>query len=71
MKQSLERILAGENPGTVVQRDYDAWYAQLSGPSVAAGIMNSLEAASVNHDIEPFAEFVGSLLKKDPRGHDP
>lgn len=33
--------------------------------------MSSLEAASVNHDIEPFAEFVGSLLKKDTRGHDP
>ncbi len=168
VKKSLETILAGENPGIVVRRDYDAWYAELFGPSVSAGIlkpadlagfrngavyirrsmhvppsheavrelmpeffellkaetepavrpvlghfvfvyvhpymdgngrmgrflmntmmaaggypwtiiplarraayMHSLEAASVNHDIKPFAEFLGSLLITPTRTHNP
>jgi hypothetical protein len=39
VKRSLESILGGENPGLVVRRDYDAWYAELFGPSVTAGIL--------------------------------
>ncbi len=45
VKQSLEPILAGENPGVVVRRDYDAWYAELFGPSVAAGILRPADLA--------------------------
>jgi hypothetical protein len=45
VKTSLERILAGENPGAVVRRDYDAWYAELFGPSVTAGILNAADLA--------------------------
>jgi hypothetical protein len=45
VRTSLERILAGENPGAVVRRDYDAWYAELFGPSVTAGILNAADLA--------------------------
>jgi hypothetical protein len=45
VKTSLEPILAGENPGVVVRRDYDAWYAELFGPSVTAGILNAADLA--------------------------
>jgi Fic/DOC family len=45
VKQSLESILTGENPGIVVRRDYDAWYAQLFGPSVSAGILKAADLA--------------------------
>jgi hypothetical protein len=45
VKKSLEPILAGENPGVVVRRDYDAWYAELFGPSVAAGILQPADLA--------------------------
>jgi Fic family protein len=31
--------------------------------------MASLESASVKHDINPFAEFLGSLVKTLARGH--
>ena len=45
VKKSLEPILAGENPGVVVRRDYDAWYAELFGPSVTAGIAKPADLA--------------------------
>jgi Fic/DOC family len=45
VKKSLEPILAGENPGAVVRRDYDAWYAELFGPSVSAGILEPADLA--------------------------
>ncbi|MGH8132023.1 MAG: Fic family protein [Steroidobacteraceae bacterium] len=45
VKRSLEPILAGENPGAVVRRDYDAWYSELFGPSVTAGIVNPADLA--------------------------
>jgi hypothetical protein len=45
VKKSLEPILSGENPGSVVSRDYDEWYAQLFGPSVTAGIIKPADLA--------------------------
>jgi len=45
VKESLKPILAGENPGVVVRRDYDAWYAELFGPSVSAGILKPADLA--------------------------
>jgi hypothetical protein len=44
-KKSLEPILAGENPGVIVRHDYDAWYAELFGPSVSAGILKPADLA--------------------------
>lgn len=45
VKQSIESILKGESPGAVVRRDYDAWYTELSGPSVTAGILTPADLA--------------------------
>ncbi|MBS0416505.1 MAG: Fic family protein [Proteobacteria bacterium] len=45
VKKSLEPILAGKNPGVVVRHDYDAWYAELFGPSVTAGILKPADLA--------------------------
>ena len=45
VKRSLESILTGENPGVVVRRDHDVWYAELSGPSVTAGILQPSDLA--------------------------
>ncbi len=45
VKKSLDPILAGENPGVVVRRDYDAWYAELFGPSISAGILKPASLA--------------------------
>ena len=39
VKQSIEKILDGANPGETVRRDHANWYRELWAPSVAAGIL--------------------------------
>ena len=45
VRQSLEKILAGENPGAVVDEDHSKWYGELFGPSVTAGIISAVDLA--------------------------
>lgn len=45
VKQSLESILDGKNPGLVVQQDHGAWYRELFAPSVTAGILRPSDLA--------------------------
>lgn len=45
VKASIARIFSGENAGKVVQRDHHAWYAELFGPAVAAGILQRHQLA--------------------------
>jgi hypothetical protein len=39
VKQSLVKILSGDNPGDVVDRDHVTWYREMFGPSVEAGLI--------------------------------
>jgi len=39
VKQSIEKILDGANPGETVRRDHANWYRELWAPSVTAGIV--------------------------------
>ena len=39
VKQSVEKVLTGQNPGAVAAKDHSAWYRELFGPSVTAGIV--------------------------------
>jgi hypothetical protein len=45
VQESLEKILAGENQGTVVDEDHSKWYGELFGPSVTAGIISAVDLA--------------------------
>jgi len=45
LKQSLERILDGKNPGLVVQHDHGAWYRELFAPGITAGILRPSDLA--------------------------
>lgn len=45
VQESLEKILGGENPGTVVDEDHSKWYGELFGPSVVAGIISAVDLA--------------------------
>lgn len=45
VQESLEKILGGENPGTVVDEDHSKWYGELFGPSVTAGIIGAVDLA--------------------------
>jgi hypothetical protein len=45
VKVSLDRVLRGENPGSVARDDHAGWYRQLLGPSVTAGIIRAVDLA--------------------------
>jgi len=39
VRKSVTRVLGGENPGKVTDDDHAAWYRQMFGPSVEAGLV--------------------------------
>lgn len=45
VKESLARVLRGENPGTVADEDHATWYRELFAPSVSAGILRPVDLA--------------------------
>jgi len=45
VKQSIEKVLTGQNPGAVADKDHSAWYRELLGPSVTAGIVKPADLA--------------------------
>lgn len=52
VEKSIERILAGENAGEVVDAEHGDWYRELFGPSVSAGILKPSDLAGYrNHQV--------------------
>lgn len=45
VKESIEKILQGENPGIIAQNDHGTWYRELFSPSVTAGILRPSDLA--------------------------
>lgn len=45
VRDSVTKVLKGENPGTVANEDLRAWYRELFGPSITAGILKSADLA--------------------------
>ena len=45
VKQSIRKVLAGENPGKVADQYHGAWYRELFAPSVNAGIIEPAHLA--------------------------
>lgn len=45
VKESLVKVLSGDNSGDVVDAAHGDWYRQLFGPSVAAGIVDAVDLA--------------------------
>jgi len=45
VKQSVDRVLSKENAGKVAQADHGAWYRELFGPSITAGILKPADLA--------------------------
>lgn len=44
-KDSVQRVLRGENPGVVADEDQGDWYREMFSPSVAAGLLKASELA--------------------------
>jgi len=45
VKESLEKVLNGNNPGTVVDNDHRDWYREMFAPGVAAGLVKPADLA--------------------------
>ena len=45
VKASVENVLSGNNAGTVADHDHATWYRELFGPSVTAGIVETVDLA--------------------------
>ena len=45
VKQSLVSVLKGRRPGEIADRDHAAWYLELFGPSITAGILQPADLA--------------------------
>jgi hypothetical protein len=43
--KSLDRVLAGENPGLVADEDHGDWYREMFSPSVTAGLVRASDLA--------------------------
>jgi len=50
VKESIARILKGENPASVVDADHSDWYSQMFSPSVQAGILKASDLAGYRND---------------------
>src|ERR1700730_15115869 len=45
VQKSLDKILNGENPGTVADEDHGTWYRELFAPSVTVGLLKRADLA--------------------------
>ncbi len=45
VRQSVQRVLSGENAGAVADEDHSTWYRELFSPSVSAGVLRPADLA--------------------------
>jgi hypothetical protein len=50
VKESIQKILIGKNPGITADGDHGDWYLELFAPSVAAGILKVSDLAGYRND---------------------
>lgn len=50
VKETVARIIAGENPGEAVDKDHSDWYQELFRPSVTAGLLKPADLAGYRND---------------------
>lgn len=45
VRESIEKVLRGENPGTVIDDDHRDWYREMFAPGVTAGLLRPADLA--------------------------
>src|SRR3990170_2494841 len=50
VRESVRKVLRGDNPGAVVDADHGDWYRELFAPSVTAGIIRAADLAGYRSD---------------------
>ncbi len=51
VKQSIEKVIQGENPGEVAWKDHGDWFRELFSPSVTAGILQPADLAGYRSNL--------------------
>lgn len=71
VKESIKKVIAGDNAGEVVWNDHSNWYREMWSPSVMAGILNPTDLAGYRNapvyirssmHVPPTAEAVRDLM---------
>jgi len=50
VRESVRKVLEGNNPGEVVDDDHGGWYREMFGPSVTAGLLRTADLAGYRND---------------------
>jgi hypothetical protein len=50
VRESIRKVLEGENPGAVGEYDHGDWYRAMFGPSVTAGLLQRVDLAGYRND---------------------
>jgi hypothetical protein len=50
VRESVRKVLAGDNPGAVGDDDHGDWYREMFGPSVTAGLLRTADLAGYRND---------------------
>lgn len=50
VRESIIKVLRGDNPGTIADDDHRNWYREMFGPSVTAGILQPADLAGYRND---------------------
>jgi hypothetical protein len=65
VKQSIEKILTGQNPGEVADMDHSDWYLELFSPNVVAGILKRSDLAGYRSNQVYISNSLHVPLNKD------
>jgi len=50
VRESVRKVLEGDNPGAVGDNDHGNWYREMFGPSVTAGLLRTADLAGYRND---------------------
>jgi hypothetical protein len=50
VRESVQKVLGGDNPGAVADRDHRVWYREMFTPSVTAGLLKPTDLAGYRND---------------------
>jgi hypothetical protein len=50
VRESVQKVLGGDNPGAVADRDHRVWYREMFAPSVTAGLLKPADLAGYRND---------------------
>lgn len=50
VRNSVQKVLAGNNPGAIADEDHGEWYREMFGPSIAAGLLQPTDLSGYRNN---------------------